>query len=259
MARADNSVGLTPIVAIGAGLGVAWLILRERDSKSEAATAPIDPHAATVAVPPVPTVVASAVPPVVVPGVATEAAVELPPGRWVWPLPRWRGRAPVISDGWGSPRDGGTRLHMGADLMYRRAHLADLVAQFPPVSPHSTWHFVPDGTVALAAADATIWSAGRTARGWTVVLSHGKPWATYYTHLSSLLVPETARGVGGYRVAAGQPIGIVGADPTNPKVRHLHFEIWKGGNHNAAIDPAPILRRLAIVDQAPVTTIKAFS
>lgn len=250
MARTEGSLGLGPVAAVGAGLGVAWLVLRERGQKSAPAAAAVDPHAATVVAPE---------PWILTPGVATEAAVELPPGRWVWPLPRWHGRPPVISDGWGSPRDGGTRQHMGADVMYRRASLVDLVAQFPPVSPHSTWHFVPDGTVALAAADATIWSAGRTPRGWTVVLSHGKPWASYYTHLSSLCVPETSHGAGGYRVTAGQPIGIVGADPTNPRIRHLHFEIWKGGNHTTAIDPAPILRRLPVMDQVPVPTLGLFS
>ena len=245
MARADTSVGLGPVVAIGAGLGAAWLVLRGRDRQH-----PIDPPVAAAI---------GAVPPIITSTAATATAHELPPGRWVWPLPRWQGRAPVISDGWGSPRDGGARQHMGADLMYRRASLVDLVAQFPPVTPHSTWHFVPDGTVALAASDATIWSARRTPRGYTVVLSHGKPWATYYTHLSSLFVPETARGAGGYRVSAGQPLGIVGVDPTNPAIRHLHFEIWKGGNHHAAVDPAPILRRLAVVDQAPASTIKGVS
>lgn len=250
MARADNAVGLLPVVAVGAGLGVAWLVLRDRDRDRAAVAAAFDPDAATVAAP---------VPPGSLRGTATEAAVELPPGRWVWPLPRWQGRAPVISDGFGSPRDGGARRHVGADVMYRRAHLADLVAQFPPVSPHSTWHFVPDHTVAVAAADGTIWSAGKTGRGYTVVLSHGKPWATYYTHLSALFVPETTRGVGGYRVTAGQPIGIVGADPMNPKIRHLHFEIWKGGNHDAAIDPAPILRRLPVVEPPRLPTVRMFS
>jgi len=253
MTRADNSVGLMPAVAIGAaGMGVAWLILRGR-------TDPPKAKPAADANTPVPVVVLAPVPPIIVPSIATDAAVEFPPGGWVWPLPRWKGRAPVISDGWGSPRDGGARHHMGADLMYRRAHLAELVAPFPPVSPHSTWHFVPDGTVALAAADGTIWSAGKTALGYSVVLSHGKPWATYYTHLSALFLPETARGAGSYRVQAGQPIGIVGVDLTNPKVRHLHFEIWRGGNHTAAVDPAPILRRLAVVDQAPMSTVRAFS
>ncbi len=245
MTRDDSSIALGPILAVGAGLGTAWLLTRDRDPKR----APLD-EAIDRVVPGV-----SPVPPIV----ANATALELPPGRWVWPLPRWQGRVPVISDGWGSPRDGGARRHKGADLMYRRGFLGDLIALFPPTSPHSLWHFVPDRTVALAAADATIWSATRTPRGYSVVLSHGKPWATYYTHLDSLFVPETTRGAGGHRVVAGQPLGIVGADPTNPAIRHLHFEIWKGGDHNAAIDPAPILRRLPVVDQATPSTIKVFS
>ena len=51
------------------------------------------------------------------PTIATAPAPS--PGGWIWPLLRWREYEPVISDGWGSPRDGGRRTHRGADLMYR--------------------------------------------------------------------------------------------------------------------------------------------
>ena len=36
-----------------------------------------------------------------------------------WPVPRWNGRAAVISDGFGSPRPGGVQ-HRGVDLMFAR-------------------------------------------------------------------------------------------------------------------------------------------
>src|SRR5712671_3844543 len=41
------------------------------------------------------------------------------PGRWVWPVPRWNGRAAVISDGFNSPRPGLPR-HGGVDIMFER-------------------------------------------------------------------------------------------------------------------------------------------
>lgn len=181
------------------------------------------------------------------------APLPAPPGRWVWPLPRWQGRAPVISDGWGSPRATETRgaggAHQGVDLMYRRRSLRELVDVFPPRAPHSLWHFLPPGTVVLAAADGEVWSAGDTPRGASVVLSHGTPWASYYTHLALLYVAPSRRGSSKQRVRAGQPLGLVGADPTDARgIAHLHFEIWLGGDGSAAVDPAPLLSGFAVLD-----------
>src|SRR6202161_3918395 len=58
-------------------------------------------------------------------------------GRWVWPVPRWNGRAPVISDGFDSPRPGVPR-HGGVDVMFAR------VAEdaFRPGTPNGRAHFV---------------------------------------------------------------------------------------------------------------------
>jgi len=185
----------------------------------------------------------------------------LPPGRWVFPVPRWQGRAPEVSDGWGSPRIGGNRggVHRGADIMFRRRFRGELADVFPPrteetKAPHTRNYFMPPGTLVLAAADGLIWSAGWTPKGYSVVLSHGAPWATYYTHLASLRVGETRRGASQERVRAGQPLGIVGASPQDARgVAHLHFEMWFGGNGNAAIDPSPYLRRMTLVDAPEVS------
>lgn len=193
--------------------------------------------------------------PMVAPG-AAGTPPPMPPGRWVFPVPRWQGRAPEVSDGWGSPRIGGNRggVHRGADIMFRRRFRGELAEVFPPrangaPSPHTSNYFMPPGTLVLAAADGEVWSAGWTPTGYSVVLSHGAPWATYYTHLSSLRVGETRRGASKERVRAGQPLGVVGASPKDARgVAHLHFEIWHGGNGNAAIDPAPYLRRATFVD-----------
>jgi hypothetical protein len=152
------------------------------------------------------------------------------PGRWVWPVQVWRGRKPVISDGFGSPRPGG-RTHEGVDIMYARAPGDSFRVGSPNGAAH---HVMPDDTLALAASDGVVWSASWTPRGFTVVIDHTPlaPVATYYTHLARLLVSPTARAASGQRVRAGQPIGVVGADPLDAEhLKHLHF----------AVDPEPLM------------------
>ncbi len=99
------------------------------------------------------------------------------------------------------------------------------------------------GCVAVAASDGVVWSAMQTPRGFAVVIDHAPTKvATFYTHLEKLLVTPTANAKAGERVRAGQPIGIIGADPLDGEhLKHLHFEIWLGGP-NDAIDPAPVMR-----------------
>jgi hypothetical protein len=166
------------------------------------------------------------------------------PGRWVWPVPRWNGRAPVISDGFDSPRPGFPR-HGGVDIMYARV-AAD---PFKPGTPNGSKHFVmPDGVVAVAASDGVVWSASKTPQGFAVVIDHTPTKvATFYTHLEKLLVTPTMNAKAGERVRAGQPIGMIGASPIDGEhLRHLHFELWLGGPSDR-IDPAAIMRGWEVV------------
>jgi hypothetical protein len=167
------------------------------------------------------------------------------PGRWVWPVPISRGRRPVISSGWGTPR--GTRKHEGVDVMFRRLP----TDRYAIGSPNGSKAFVmPDNILAVAAADGTVWSAGWTPRGFSVVLDHGESAkvATYYTHLQSLYLTPTARGHSGQRVRAGQPLGIVGADPLDGNhLKHLHFALWRGGPSDA-VDPQPLMATWELID-----------
>jgi murein DD-endopeptidase MepM/ murein hydrolase activator NlpD len=174
---------------------------------------------------------------------ATHAPAALPTGTWVWPVPSYRGRAPVVSDGWGSRRDGGARTHRGVDVMFKRAHRGELVAEFPPgTSEGSTWFFMPAGTSAVAAAAGRVRSAGWAPRGNAVVIDHGR-WATFYAHLASLRVRE------GQLVRAGQQLGDVGFDPLDPrKLRHLHFALWDGGSSEGAIDPKLQMRGWKVME-----------
>jgi hypothetical protein len=164
------------------------------------------------------------------------------PGRWVWPVGIWKGRKPVISSGWGTPR--GLLTHEGVDVMFRRLP----EDPYPIRSFNGSKGFVlPDGVLALSASDGMVWSAGWTPRGFSVVIDHGEV-ATYYTHMEALRVSPTTRGRSGQRVVAGQPLGVIGGDPmdTGRHLKHLHFALWRGGPRDA-VDPAPLMRSWAMV------------
>ena len=86
--------------------------------------------------------------------------------------------------------------------------------------------------MAAAAAGRVVWAAWRDGWGRLVVLAHRRGVRTLYAHLSRIDVRLRQR------VAAGSPIGLVGAtgEATGP---HLHFEVRLRG---AAVDPLTALR-----------------
>jgi murein DD-endopeptidase MepM/ murein hydrolase activator NlpD len=95
---------------------------------------------------------------------------------------------------------------------------------------------MPDDVPALAASSGTVRYARRTPRGYTVVIDHAAGWSTYYTHLSTLLVKP------GQLVAVGEPLGLIGGDPSKPPhLRHLHFALWRGEWQDRAVNPAPLM------------------
>ena len=150
-------------------------------------------------------------------------------------------------------------IHRGVDIMYRRRSIQDVpefAAGVKDISDGfangSTMHFAPPYAKILAARDARVWSVHRDATGWSVVLDHGRPWATYYGHLATVELPlhtqgKKADGGAPVIVTAGQVIGTMGGNPnTDPRkgavdsarLRHLHFETWyKGAGNDAAVDP----------------------
>jgi len=160
------------------------------------------------------------------------------PGAWVWPVPSWNGRTPVISDGFYSKRAGHPR-HGGVDIMFRRQP-GDA---FAVGTPNGSKLFVmPDNIPALAAYDGDVWSASKTPQGYAVVIDH-RPIkvSTFYTHLDKLFVSPPSRGEK-QRVRAGQPIGIIGFSPLDPeRLKHLHFELRLGGPDDR-VDPALAMR-----------------
>lgn len=166
------------------------------------------------------------------------------PGRWVWPVQSWKGRAPVISDGFNSPR-AGLPHHGGVDIMFRRLPADSFTAGTPN---GAKLHVMPDDIAVLAAADGVVWSAMKTPHGNAVVIDHAPlKVATFYMHLDKLDVALAARADTKQRVRAGQKIGTVGFDPLDArKLKHLHFEIWLGGP-NDRIDPATIMSTWSLV------------
>lgn len=171
---------------------------------------------------------------------------------WIYPVARWRGIAPVISDGPGiAKRDGGKRDHNGVDICLPRKR-----GEFPEYKPGTHegspggLYFCPTGQVkVLAAYDGVLWSCKATSRGISVTIDHGRPYATFYQHLSSTKLPLAASGTNKMRIRAGQEIGVVGFDPTggDSAFNHLHFEIWKDGGSDAWIDPTAILSRASVL------------
>ncbi len=180
---------------------------------------------------------------------------------WAWPMPAWQGSAggkvyePLVSDGPGPrKRDDGKRGHNGADIDYKRR-----IGELPEFkvgtrqASSSGLFFCPDGVPILAARDGKIWSVEPSERGLQIVLDHGKPFATYYQHMSRVFFP-LGREARGTPVKAGQVIGLVGngspsmtlgdggiAAAKETGFSHLHFEIWKNGGSDRWVDPSPYL------------------
>lgn len=167
---------------------------------------------------------------------------------WTWPvptlvLPNGERYAAVVSSGFGSPRRVGTERehsHAGLDIMFRRRNHADR-PEYPAgrkladgFSAGSAMHFAPPGTPVLAARPGNVWSVSERTDGggWSVVIDHGKPWATYYTHLQRVDVVKNQH------VLAGQVIGLMGGDKSEgQKLRHLHFEAWyQGAGSKSSVD-----------------------
>lgn len=259
---------MIPLLWLGAGGLAAYLLLRAK-SADAATHAPQAPT--SVGTQPTPHVPATGSPSIVVvhapgpkpstPTTLPKITVSAPPsaaevvstppstiirltGRWGWPVPRYNGRAPVISDGFGSSRPslpGGK--HRGVDLMFAR-----IASDSFPSGPNGTKNFImPDAWMAVAASDGILWSAEHTTRGFAVVVDHGDV-ATFYQHLDTLFVPPTKPPAKGtprtalVRVKTGQPLGVIGADPLDPsRIKHLHLELWLGGPANA-VDPAPLMK-----------------
>ena len=92
----------------------------------------------------------------------------------------------------------------------------------------------PTGTPVYAAESGTVFDAGYKQSGYgnLIVIKHANDMATYYGHLSKMVVSKNSK------VKKGELIGNVGSTgkSTGP---HLHFEVRKGGQ---ALNPEDYVR-----------------
>lgn len=148
------------------------------------------------------------------------------PADWTWPVPDMRytgGGIEVLFPAIISQEYRGVgRLHLGVDVMYKDDSARARARYFAPAT-----------TPIVAARHGRVWQVQRTQRGWSVVIDHGKPWLTFYQHLSEVEVVEKQD------LVTAQRIGTMGIDPTDQQgVRHLHFATWyQGYGDSAAVDP----------------------
>lgn len=166
----------------------------------------------------------------------------------IYPVVAWRGRTPVISDGYSAEETVTHREHHGADIMFRR--LPTDAAEFPVDSKNGSKLYVMGNDVDVVAwSSGKLWSAGYSETyGHYVVIDHGpEPYATFYQHLSALAVPKKSAGGGGQTIRAGEKLGTVGGAPTGYGLKHLHFEVWEGGAASSHTDPAPFLQNARVI------------
>jgi hypothetical protein len=155
---------------------------------------------------------------------------------WVWPMPVWNGRNPVITNGFDpTPSAKWGMKHAGVDIMYlRHPHES---ARLP--EGHKRF-FVPSERIPVyAVGNGVVIQSGKNPLGHHVIIDHGNGYHTFYQHLTANgLPPKSAR------ITAGMPIGFVGHNPFpgGYPLNHLHFEIWPGGVKARAIDPGQVLR-----------------
>lgn len=160
---------------------------------------------------------------------------------WVWPVPSMRMGGRLYPSVISQEAHVG---HNGVDIDYARQRGDGTAREYPSGTAGGTpGHFTPVGVPVLAAKAGKVLVAGPSPRGLSVVIDHGDGFITFYQHLASMVVGPHEHGVNTAtgqptRVTTGQPIGIVGGDPTETThFRHLHFEVWFKGWADAAVDP----------------------
>jgi murein DD-endopeptidase MepM/ murein hydrolase activator NlpD len=147
---------------------------------------------------------------------------------WVWPVPVWNGRVPIITDNFHrDPSEYRPTGHLGVDVMFPRL-LSDMVrgGEVPVDGVHGTVRAVmPDGVPCIAPFVGRVYSADLSPRGHEMRIDHGLihgiPVNSYVQHLSSF-AREWKRGDVVY---PGTTLGVVGGDVKQGAyhLQHLHF------------------------------------
>lgn len=169
---------------------------------------------------------------------------------WLWPVPIWNGRVPVITDTFKLEKTSEHRQHLGVDVMFRKQ-------PGDPGFPYSSKNFTSLGsqTPIIAAGPGKIWEAG-PGRKLQIKIDHGKHLGgtlTWYQHLSSF----SRQWKKGDEVRAGDVLGIMGGDTKEGEypLVHLHFGLWFPRSGQSQIqwqaDPARYMRFWRKVALAP--------
>lgn len=185
---------------------------------------------------------------------------------WVWPVPVWNGRVPVITDTFhrepSEYRPGG---HLGVDIMFPRL-LSDAVkgGEVPVDGVHGTVHAVmPDGVPCVAPFVGRVFSADLSPRGHEMRIDHGLihgvPVNSYVQHLSTF-ARDWKRGDVVY---PGTTLGTIGGDIKADAyhLMHCHFGLLFFQTPNRPFDsywvnPEPYMKwwRKVSLDGGPVGT-----
>ncbi|HEY3486087.1 MAG TPA: M23 family metallopeptidase [Ilumatobacteraceae bacterium] len=169
------------------------------------------------------------------PATAAAQAVRLgPPSGIVVPpsgliaFPLDPGASCLVLDNFGDCRDGGTRAHIGVDIMDERGRAVFAVA---------------DGVLSTRFD-----GSGTAGYGWTLTADDGRRFR--YFHLEPL--PPLLQA--GSRVAFGDVLGGVGSSGNDtPNNVHLHFEVYV---NRVAVDPRPRMHIPAGVQVQSMPSLK---
>jgi murein DD-endopeptidase MepM/ murein hydrolase activator NlpD len=149
-------------------------------------------------------------------------AVVPPPPQVAVSKPR-AGSRPGETGGFQARPAAASRLAVNSPFGYRSDPLTGLVRMHTGVDLRADY-----GASVGASMSGRVWFAGaRSGYGNLVVVDHGAGVATFYAHLSSIVVSI------GQEIAAGQLVGYVGTTgrSTGP---HLHYEVRANGH---PVDP----------------------
>ena len=181
----------------------------------------------------------------------------------IWTDPQGRVRRPEVSSGFGEMRryrgrDGVMRRypHSGVDILYR-ARAGD-----PPIGPRGSYtearsphYYCPAGLPCLAIDEGEIdwmgsYRSGGVGTGLAITLRLASGDIVLYAHLlgydvDGVRLPAYSASVHkGQAVHEGQALAEIGGSPApGPHLRHLHLEIWLGGDQHRRTDPVDYLRR----------------
>lgn len=145
----------------------------------------------------------------------------------IWFVSPLDGFPRIATSGLGEPRDNGRRLHHGIDLASEAGEPVRAVASGVVTFAGVDWE--RRANIALEPWGALLVHERHMGpRGLFVEIDHGHGVVSLYAHLESYDAQI------GQKIAAGQPLGVVGQTGVRDSGPHLHFGLFKDGE---VLDP----------------------